>query len=60
MFLELRYDHDKNMRLTIVAFTKLIPKICSFLFVAVIIFGYFAIILIRLYKDDFFHCENVY
>ena len=46
------------MRLTIIGFAKLIPKITSFLFVASVVFGYFAVVLVKLYKDDMYECLN--
>lgn len=45
------------MRLTIVGFWKLLPKVANLLAITIIMYGFFAIILVKLYKDDFYYCD---
>ncbi len=58
VFIELKYDADSDMRLTIVAFWKLLPKVLNLLAITIIMYGLFAIILVKLYKDDFYYCDG--
>ena len=37
---------------------RLIPKIFNLLLVTLLVFGFFATILVRLYKQDFYKCVN--
>lgn len=46
------------MRLTIVAFWKLLPKMLNLLAITIIMYGFFAIILVKLYKDDYYYCDG--
>ena len=46
------------MRLTMVAFKKLLPKVINLLAITLIMYGFFAIILVKLYKDDFYFCDG--
>ena len=57
-FVELRYRHNWNMRMTFHAFIQLLPKVLSLLAITIILFTYFALILVKVYKDDFYYCEN--
>jgi hypothetical protein len=43
-----------------VAFTKLIPKVVNLLLITILMYGFFAIILVKLYKNDFYYCDNYY
>ena len=56
--LELRYKHNWNMRMTFHAFIQLLPKVLSLLGITIVLFMYFALILVKVYKDDFYYCEN--
>ena len=40
------------------AFIQLLPKVLKLLAVTIIIYMYFALILVKLYKDDFYYCTN--
>ncbi len=57
-FIELKYEADSDMRLTIVSFWKLMPKVLNLLAITITMYGFFAIILVKLYKDDFFYCDG--
>lgn len=46
------------MRLTMVSFWKLLPKILNLLAITVIMYGFFAILLVKLYKDDYYYCDG--
>ena len=48
------------MRMTFHAFIQLLPKVLSLLAITLILFIYFALILVKVYKDDFYFCENYY
>ncbi len=58
VFIELKYESDSGMRLTMVAFWKLLPKVINLLAITIIMYGLFAIILVKLYKDDFYYCDG--
>ncbi len=58
VFIELKYDADADMRLTIVGFWKLLPKVGNLLGITIIMYGFFAIILVKLYKDDYYYCDG--
>lgn len=47
------------MRLTIVGFKRLIPKILALLGAGVIFYGFFSIILVNIYQDYFSYCTDV-
>lgn len=49
---------DSDMRLTIVGFWKLLPKILNLLAITLIMYGFFAIFLVKLYKEDFYYCDG--
>ena len=46
------------MRMTIVAFWRLLPKVINLLAITIIMYGVFAIVLVKLYKDDFYYCDG--
>ena len=50
MIVELKYYADRDMRLTIVGFWKLFPKVANLLIMTIIMYVFFAIILVKLYK----------
>ena len=56
---EMRYDKDRNMRLTIVGFWRLVPKIVTLLAVTIISYGFFALVLVKFYKNHFYYCDTV-
>lgn len=58
VFIELKYEADADMRLTMVSFWKLLPKVLNLLAITVIMYGFFAIILVKLYKDDYYYCDG--
>ena len=60
MFLELRYKADWGMRMTFHSFIQLLPKVFTLLTVTIAMYSYFALILVKLYKDDFYNCVNYY
>ena len=44
------------MRITLVGFRKLLPKVANLLIGTLIIYGFFAILLVKIYKNDFYFC----
>ena len=46
--------------MTFHAFVQLIPKVASLLAITLIMYAYFALILVKVYKDDFYSCTNYY
>lgn len=58
--IEMRYQVDWNMRITVQAMFRLLPKVLSLLFINGILYYYFALVLVKLYKDDHYSCENYY
>ena len=58
MFVELRYKHDWGMRMTFHSFVQLLPKVLTLLSVTILMYSYFALILVKTYKDDFYNCTN--
>lgn len=46
------------MKVTAKGFSQLIPKIFGLLFVICIIYGFFANIIVRMYKDEMWECTN--
>ena len=59
-FVELRYRRDWSMRMTTHAFFQLLPKVFKLLAVTITFYMFFALILVKTYKDDFYYCENYY
>lgn len=57
-FLEFRYKHDWNMRITLNSFLQLLPKVVTLLIITLLMYSYFALILVKLYRDDFYLCSN--
>lgn len=57
-FVELKYEADADMRLTMFAFWKLLPKVANLLAITIIMYGFFAIILVKIYKDDYYYCDG--
>lgn len=58
MFIEIRYKTDWGMRMTFHSFVALLPKVFTLLTVTILMYSYFALILVKTYKDDFFSCHN--
>ena len=48
------------MRMTFHSFVALLPKVLTLLTVTIMMYSYFALILVKAYKDDFYNCENEY
>lgn len=48
------------MKMTFHAFLQLLPKVASLLAITLIMYSYFALILVKVYKDDFYNCANAY
>ena len=46
------------MRMTYHAFVQLLPKVLKLLAVTIAIYGYFALNLVKVYKDDFYYCSG--
>jgi hypothetical protein len=46
------------MRITIVSFRKLLPKVFNLLVGTMLLYGFFGIILVKLYKSDFYYCDS--
>jgi hypothetical protein len=58
VFIEIRYKADRDMRITIVSFRKLLPKVFNLLVGTMLLYGFFGIILVKLYKSDFYYCDS--
>ena len=58
VFVEIRYNNDRDMRITIISFGKLLPRILNLLAITLILYGFFAIVLVKIYKDDFYYCDG--
>lgn len=58
VLVEIKYDTDPSMRVTMVSFWKLLPKVLNLLALMAIVYSFFAIILIKLYKDDYYYCDG--
>ena len=54
----MKYKIDWNMRITFQSFIQLLPKVCTLLTITIVIYSYFALVLVKLYKDDFYECIN--
>lgn len=59
-FVEFRYKLNWNMRITYHSFVQLLPKVMTLLIIMLIMYSYFALVLVKLYKDDFYVCRNSY
>lgn len=46
------------MRINLQALWNVLPKIGSLLTVIILIEGFFAILLLKIYKNEFYSCEN--
>ena len=57
-FVEMKYKMDWNMRITFQSLTQLIPKIFTLLTITIVIYSYFALVMVKIYKDDFYECIN--
>lgn len=55
----MKYDADRNMRLTVVGFKRLAPKVIILLLVTCIFYGFFALIFLKIYKNYFSYCSGV-
>ena len=58
MFVELRYKYDWGMRMTFHSFVQLLPKVLTLLSVTILMYSYFALVLVKSYKNDFYNCVN--
>lgn len=57
-FVQIQEDRDKNMRVALRAIAKLGPKIFKLFILMLIFFGFFAIILTKIYKSSASKCWN--
>ena len=48
------------MRITLQAIINLIPKIFNLLLISILLYYYFALLLVKLYKDEYYSCVNPY
>lgn len=46
------------MRMTFHSFVQLLPKVLTLLSVTILMYSYFALVLVKTYKDDFYNCVN--
>lgn len=46
------------MRITIIGFWKLLPKVINLLIGTLLLYGFFAILLVKIYKNDFYYCDG--
>lgn len=58
--LEIKYKRDWNMRMTFLSFVQLLPKVISLLAVTILMYSFFALILVKVYKNYFFSCSDYY
>lgn len=57
-FVELQYRNNWNMRMTVLSFMQLLPKVLTLLTVTILMYSFFALILVKVYKNYFFSCQN--
>lgn len=57
-FVEFKYKYDWNMRITYHSFVQLLPKVMTLFIITLLMYSYFALILVKLYKDDLYYCVN--
>jgi voltage-dependent calcium channel T type alpha-1G len=55
---ELKYKFDWSMKITCKSFFQLLPKVLTLLAIMFIMYSYFGLILVKVYKDDFYSCQN--
>lgn len=48
------------MRMTFLSFVQLLPKVISLLAVTILMYSFFALILVKVYKNYFFSCSDYY
>ena len=48
------------MRMTVLSFMQLLPKVLTLLTVTIAMYSFFALILVKLYKNYFYSCSNYY
>lgn len=48
------------MRMTVLSFMKLLPKVLTLLTVTIVMYSFFALILVKCYKNYFYSCANNY
>lgn len=46
------------MRITYHSFVQLLPKVMTLLIITLLMYSYFALILVKLYRDDLYYCVN--
>lgn len=46
------------MRITYHSFIQLLPKVMTLLILTLLMYSYFALVLVKLYKDDLYYCVN--
>lgn len=57
-WVNLRCQKSQSMRVTVKGFTQLVPKIFNLLLSICIFYGFFANIIVRIYKDEMWQCFN--
>lgn len=58
ILLEIIANKNKRFKLTIIGYTKLVPKVISFLTFVCIFYGFFGIMLAKTYSNSFWSCVN--
>ena len=56
--IDMRYRTNWNMRITVQAMIKLMPKVFNLLLLSAFLYYYFALVLVKLYKDEYYYCVN--
>lgn len=48
---QMKYKADWNMRITFQSLIQLLPKVCTLLTITIVIYSYFALVLVKVYKN---------
>ena len=51
-------EKNATMKFTVLSFAKLFPKLIRLLFIVFVFYGFFAIMMVKLYANELFYCIN--
>lgn len=54
----MQYRRDWNMRMTFLSFMKLLPKVITLLLLTILMYSFFALLLVKIYKNHFYSCSD--
>ena len=60
IFVDIFSEKNANMRFTIISFAKLFPKLIKLFLMICIFYGFFAIAMVKLYSNEFYHCSGMW